>query len=95
MSRASIIEEIKKERQRQVSREGWSKGHDDDHGAGVLATAAAGYARRAFSPKSNVAPTFWPWTEDWWKPKTPKRNLIRAAALIVAELERLERSEKK
>jgi len=33
----------------------------------------------------------WPWDERRWKPKDPRRNLIRAAALIVAEIERLDR----
>jgi len=33
----------------------------------------------------------WPWKWKWWKPKTRERDLIRAGALIIAELERLER----
>lgn len=38
-------------------------------------------------------PTTWPWAADWWKPKQPRRNLLRAAALIVAEIERMDRAE--
>jgi hypothetical protein len=34
----------------------------------------------------------WPWSKDWWKPKNRRRDLIRAAALIVAEIERLDRA---
>lgn len=34
----------------------------------------------------------WPWARAWWKPKDRRRNLIKAAALIVAEIERLERA---
>lgn len=41
----------------------------------------------SFSPARLV----WPWSFDWWKPKGQRRNLIRAAALIVAEIERLDR----
>lgn len=33
----------------------------------------------------------WPWETGWFKPTTPRRNLIKAAALIVAEIERLDR----
>lgn len=36
----------------------------------------------------------WPksWDHDrFWKPKTPRADLVRAAALIVAEIERLDR----
>ncbi|KKM67371.1 hypothetical protein LCGC14_1471770 [marine sediment metagenome] len=92
MSRKSIIAEIRKERERQVRKEGWSKRHDNAHDEAELSKAAGCYANRALSPKSDITPRNWPWAPDWWKPKTPKRNLIRAAALIVAELERLERS---
>lgn len=34
----------------------------------------------------------WPWAKEWWKPKDRRRDLIRAAALIVAEIERLDRA---
>jgi len=34
----------------------------------------------------------WPWAMEWWKPKDPRRDLIRAGALIVAEIERLDRA---
>lgn len=35
----------------------------------------------------------WPksWSWDWWKPKDPRRDLVRAAALLIAEIERLDR----
>lgn len=39
------------------------------------------------------APRFWPWLSKWWKPKNPRRDLVRAAALIIAEIERLDRAE--
>ncbi len=35
----------------------------------------------------------WPWDPIWWKPKEDRRaNLIKAGALILAELERLDRA---
>jgi hypothetical protein len=34
----------------------------------------------------------WPWHPTWWKPKGRRRDLIRAAALLVAEIERLDRA---
>ncbi len=33
------------------------------------------------------------WGWDWFKPTTPRRDLVKAAALIVAEIERLDRLE--
>lgn len=38
-------------------------------------------------------PKFWPWQRSWWKPTTQRRNLVKAAALLVAEIERLDRAE--
>lgn len=38
-------------------------------------------------------PKIWPWRGSWWKPKNRRRDLVRAAALIVAEIERLDRAE--
>ena len=33
----------------------------------------------------------WPWDSGWWKPKNRRHDLVRAAALVVAEIERLDR----
>lgn len=78
-----VLDEIAAERHRQVMSEGWSAEHDDNHNGGELAKAAACYAIGC--------PLFWPWDERWWNPKGERRNLIRAGALIVAEIERLDR----
>lgn len=37
----------------------------------------------------------WPWSLDWWKPTSTRQMLVKAAALIVAEIERLDRKEAK
>lgn len=34
----------------------------------------------------------WPWASKFWKPTNPRRNLVKAGALIVAEIERLDRA---
>jgi hypothetical protein len=41
-----------------------------------------------------VIHALWPksWGDKWFKPKTKRRDLIRSAALIVAEIERLDRA---
>lgn len=95
----TVIDEIAAERARQIEQEGWTAEHDDDHDAGELAAAGASYAINAadqLSPLSqgdgeNLSPIMWPWAWEWWKPKNPRRDLIRAAALIVAEIERMDR----
>ena len=39
-----------------------------------------------------VIEQLWPWVDDWWKPTSRRRDLIKAGALIVAEIERLDRA---
>lgn len=98
-----VIDEIAAERQRQVSAEGWSAAHDDAHRDGSLGAAAASYAlpeadRRGKRLRDGdewwIVPLTWPdsWHPAWWKPKDRRRDLIRAAALIVAEIERMDRN---
>lgn len=100
---APVILEIANERLRQISVEGWTPEHDDQHSSGELAGAAGCYAKhvnaRQWCFKNNPddyqcepEPSGWPWAAEWWKPKNPRSDLIRAAALIVAELERLDRA---
>lgn len=72
------------ERRRQVEAEGWSATHDDQYRQNELVRAAMCYLLGN--------PGSWPWAYVWWKPGDPRRNLIKAAALIIAEIERLDRS---
>lgn len=87
------------ERQRQISVEGWTPEHDDDHvteyGEPEMAIAAACYAMSGVLKDSDIVNTWWPWDPVWWKPTDPRRNLVKAAALILAEIERIDRKEKK
>lgn len=92
MSKA--LHDVIAERRRQVEQEGWTAQHDDvEHTAGALALAAACYAVVGAIPleADRVFGRYWPWTRDWWKPTEPRRNLVKAAALILAEIERLDR----
>lgn len=85
--RGRVVALIAAERSRQVDGEGFSTRRDDDYTAGELALAASCYAAG-----HRVG---WPWGPDWWKP-TPHdrtRDLVKAGALIVAEIERLQRAQ--
>lgn len=85
-------EQIAAERQRQLSEEGWTSEHDAAWVNGELVSAAICYARTAVDGYAGrmSAPLGWPWHEDWWKPSNYLRNLVRAGALIAAEIDRLE-----
>jgi hypothetical protein len=89
------------ERRRQVDREGYDPEHDDEHVSGEIAAYAAFYAM----PQ---AARDWPATEsgygdtwgeaivpvDWTPPKEGdrRRELVKAGALILAEIERIDRA---
>ena len=79
------------ERRRQVEAEGWTPEHDDEHADGALALAAACYAAAAGLGQAD-APSVWPWAPEWWKPTDTRRNLEKAGALILAEIERIDRA---
>lgn len=83
------------ERKRQMEVEDWTPDHDDDHHCFELSLAAACYAVGAldsralqFSNGNEVCP----WDFDQYKPKDQRFNLVRAAALLLAEIERLDRA---
>ncbi|CAI1069031.1 Uncharacterised protein [Serratia fonticola] len=82
------------ERQRQISAEGWTPEHDDGHASGSIAHAAGCYALNGHDEfcEPGYAPEYWPWDFSDWKPTSYRRNLVKAGALILAEIERLDRA---
>ena len=92
----AILAELEAERMRQLVGEGWSLAHDDDHREGELLKAACAYLTDAMGvavyDAGAFAPRGWPWSLGWWKPKSPRRGLVRAGALALAEAERIERA---
>jgi hypothetical protein len=81
------------ERRRQIVAEGWTPEHDDGHAQGEMADAAALYASLRVRHIAGFAT--WPWSPDWFKPKDRRRDLVKAGALILAEIERLDRKDAK
>ena len=79
------------ERQRQRAVEGWTSEHDDAYQNSELADAAACYAINAHNQGLST-PAHWPWAPDWWKQSGPRRDLVKAGALILAEIERIDRA---
>lgn len=82
------------ERRRQTEVEGWTAEHDDSHTHGEMAGAAACYALTAadyWASADAAIRSVWPWDWKWWKRKDRRRNLVKAAALLFAEIEQLDR----
>lgn len=87
----AVVLEVLHERERQVRVEGWTPAHDAERLDGSLGIAAAALAMPSCSLKSDL-------NDEAvihglaLKPKDRRRDLVRAAALIVAEIERLDRA---
>lgn len=103
LSKAAM--DVLAERRRQVEAEGWTAEHDDAWDRGELTKAAMNYAATAavnITLGANgeleaggrplmYSPYSWPWAPMWFKSGTVRRMLVKAAALILAEIERLDR----
>lgn len=103
LTKAAI--DVLSERQRQVKT--YTPEHDDAQIDGQLSKAAAAYAVASLSAiygqdrdrptkwDRSYLPTvdrLWPWNWTYWKPKNRRHDLVRAGALILAEIERIDRA---
>lgn len=102
------VSSVLTERNRQWAVEGFDPARDDQYVRGELALAATCYVAHvglsqeleaklgekfdAEQHRTMPALHFWPWSRDWWKPTDRRRDLVKAAALIIAEIERLDRA---
>lgn len=108
LSKAMI--DVMNERDRQWNEEGFDPEHDDKHMGGELLKAGLCYAwggminlkafrHRDFTISEWFSYRFlhsnWPWDRAWWKPGAVRRMLVKAAALLIAEIERIDRAEAK
>lgn len=79
------------ERHRQVTAEGWTPEHDDKYRHSEMLWAACCYVLNTIQ-KYNRVPFDWPWRDEWWKPTEKRRDLVKAGALIIAEIECIDRA---
>lgn len=98
-----VIDDIMRKRLRQIDRHGFSLMHDDEQTHAELALAAIAYIQTACNSELNLTPeelqVYWPWLDDPLTTDIDPANisqrreyLITAAALLVAEIERLDRA---
>nr|EKX1041529.1 hypothetical protein [Escherichia coli] len=91
-SLSNAVQSVIAERQRHQSAEGWTPEHDDQYSKSQLLWASSCYVLNAIHPFNRI-PFDWPWTPEWWKPTNPRRDLVKAGALILAEIERIDRQD--
>lgn len=91
---SQAAQDVLAERRRQIEEEFYTAEHDDDeHERGELAAAAASYAVAAAGGgyTADNPPVMWP--ADWdFKPGEPRRMMVKACALLLAEIERRDRA---
>ncbi|MEG2040614.1 MAG: hypothetical protein RR068_05845, partial [Hafnia sp.] len=88
-TRTAAVLDVLLERQRQQTDKGFSNEQDDTYTGCELAAAAISYI------EPMEATNYWPadWHDESFKPSAYRRNLVKATALLIAEIERLDRQE--
>lgn len=89
-----VAGELIAERMRQITGENRSRSHDDGYQPHELPAAAAAYAFSAATRERFFAAdpvVLWPWDPAAFKQTDPRRDLVKAGALIIAEIERIDR----
>ena len=92
--RTEAVRDVLAERERQTTEEGFTPDHDDKYTHDELPRAAACYAMPIYV-EWQQAPICWPWLRKWWKggyAGERRRDLVKAAALLLAEIERIDRA---
>lgn len=94
---------IAEERLRQIVEEGYTSEHDDRYRSDQLALAAACYCLPSSVRSSHnfvlrgttMRKSLWPWKDEYWKPSDDNRirELVKAGALIAAEIDHLLRKQ--
>jgi len=95
------INDVFAERTRQIEEEGYGATSDDSFDGGRLAAAGACYGIHAawcLSPDGkgktlDGLPAWWPMEPARWNPQDERTNLVKAAALIIAEIDRFDRKQ--
>jgi hypothetical protein len=78
--------------ERQSQRIKWGDAHDDEHHWGIADAAICyvqGYMNWAPGRDNTQR---WPWEHAAWKPRSRRENLVRATAMLIAELDRVDRA---
>lgn len=85
--------DVLKERCRQVSDEGFTTDRDDAFTDYQLPRAAVCYAINSAGLPPHRATLYWPFAPAAFKPVDRRAGLVKAAALLLAEIERLDRAD--
>ena len=92
------VQDVVNERRRQIEVECFSAENDDKLIDCQLACAAACYAmcdtQKHLNEFTIMGVPIWPWGPVWWRSTTYRQNLVKAAALLIAEIEHIDRKDR-
>lgn len=78
---------IVEERIKQIIRHGYDQSHDDKHADFTLVEAAIAYLSYVATGDLTFAPETWPLDEPFLPEELPMKNMMKAAALVLAAME--------
>lgn len=87
-----VLMEVARERAKQISK-GFDASHDDRYNYDDLTRAAIVYALKGNGVETSLGRKMYPWPKSTFKDDGPRANLVKAAALLVAEIERMDRED--
>lgn len=85
--KTTAIDLVKKEREKQISKHGYTTVHDRQHPKKAVLYGALAYLNSVIY-SSNVGIEDWPFKEESFKPEGDIKNLVKAAAMIIAEIDK-------
>lgn len=95
MSARKVIQELWEARDHQIKR-GNTPTHDDTHTLDELLAAAcafmAGAVNKPAAVRLKTGKEVWPFEQAAFKPRSPRQDLVRAGAMIVAAIEHIDRN---
>ena len=93
---SKALSDVLDERIKQIEKFGFDAEHDDANLFFSMSNVGALYALYASSLNNGtIFEAAWPsnWDISWWKPESQRTNLVKAAALILAEIEAIDRQD--
>lgn len=83
----TAIDLVKEEREKQITKYGYDTSHDRRHPKNVVLYGALAYLNAAiYGP--NIGEEDWPFSKNSFNSEGELKDLVKAAAMIVAEIEK-------
>lgn len=83
----TAIDLIKEEREKQITKYGYTTTHDRNYPNGTVLRGALAYLNAAIY-SSSVGEEDWPFDKNYFNSEGELKDLVKAAAMIVAEIDK-------